>query len=139
MAPAMLLSSSRLTPPTASTWRGGVFDVVMIIGCSCHTNNLVNYLGTVDHDGDHVDESGAKKAKIFHSDAVDHENDAVNNLNDDDANDDDKEDNDELHLGAVDLLLPTPAAFLWARQVGFHLIIIIIINCHHSTSSSSSA
>ena len=34
--------------------------------------------------------------------------------NDDDANDD-KEDNDELHLGAVDLLLPTPAAFLWAR------------------------
>ena len=35
--------------------------------------------------------------------------------NADDANDDDKEDNDELHLGAVDLLLPTPAAFLWAR------------------------
>ena len=51
--------------------------------------------------------------------------------NDDDANDD-KEDNDELHLGAVDLLLPTPAAFLWARQVGFHLMIIITkINCHH--------
>ena len=54
-----------------------------------------------------------KKAKRFHSDAVDHENDANNNLNDDDANDDDKEDNHELHLGAVDLLLPTPAAFLW--------------------------
>ena len=35
--------------------------------------------------------------------------------NADDANDDDKEDNDELHLGAVDLLLPTPAAFLWPR------------------------
>ena len=35
--------------------------------------------------------------------------------NADDAYDDDKEDNDELHLGAVDLLLPTPAAFLWPR------------------------
>ena len=35
--------------------------------------------------------------------------------NADDANDDDKEDNNELHLGAVDLLLPTPAAFLWPR------------------------
>ena len=35
--------------------------------------------------------------------------------NADDANDDDKEDNHELHLGAVDLLLPTPAAFLWPR------------------------
>ena len=115
MAPAMLLSSSRLTPPTASTWRGGVFDLVVIIGCSCHINKLVNYLGTVDHDfdGDHVNESGAKKAKRFHFGAVDHEYDADNNLYNDDANDDDKEDNDELHLGAVDLLLPTPAAFLW--------------------------
>ena len=76
---------------------------------------LVNYLGTVDHNGDHVNEAGAKKAKRFHFGADDHEYDADNNLNDDDANDDDKEDNDELHLGAVDLLLPTPAAFLWPR------------------------
>ena len=101
-----------LPPPAPG---GGVFDVVMIIGCSCHINKLVNYLGTVDHDGDHVNESGAKKAKRFHPGADDHEYDANNNLNDDDANDDDKEDNDDLHLGAVDLLLPTQAAFLWAR------------------------
>ena len=74
----------------------------MIIGCSCHRNKLVNYLGTVDHDGDHVNESGAKKAKRFHFGADDHEYDADNNLYDDDANDDDKEDNDQLHLGAVD-------------------------------------
>ena len=93
---------------------------------------MVNYLGTVDHNGDHVNESGAKKAKRFHFGADDHEYDADNNLNDDDANDDDREDNDVLHLGAVDLLLPTPAALLWPRQVGFHLMIIITkINCHH--------
>ena len=100
-------------PPPATG--GGVFDVVMIIGCSCHKDKLVNYLGTVDHDGDGVNESGTKKAKRFHFGADDHEYDANNNLNDDDANDDDKEDNDDLHLGAVDLLLPTPAAFLWPR------------------------
>ena len=111
MAPAMLLSSSRLTPPTASTWGR----------CPWSGHDywlqlpLVNYLGTVDHNGDHVNESGAKKAKRFHLGVDDHKYDADNNLNDDDANDDDKEDNDELHLGAVDLLLPTPAAFLWPR------------------------
>ena len=69
----------------------------------------------LDHDGDHMNGSRAKKVKSFHLGAVDHEYDAHNNLNDDDANDDDKEGNDELHLGAVDLLLPTPAAFLWPR------------------------
>ena len=46
--------------------------------------------------------------------ADDHEYDANSNWNDDDANDDDKEDNDDLHLGAVNLLLLTPAAFLCA-------------------------
>ena len=39
---------------------------------------LVNYLGTVDHNGDHVNESGAKKAKRFHFGAEDHEYDADN-------------------------------------------------------------